>query len=160
MNDPTPSAWRALMTPSCWSLHPRPPQHDRRNLTQTRQYRAFRLKCNPDYNSICNLWWHQYRQCTRFCLLRRTCRTALQQIQVAIWKRRHVRSFIRTVRNEIRYRYTSPATCNTIMYLHAHRSVESSSRLTFERFTIEPSTKQSPWKATSRSVNQKIPRLL
>jgi hypothetical protein len=45
-------------------------------------YRLFHLKCNPNYSSICKLWWHQYNKTDGlFCslyLLWRTYRTASQ----------------------------------------------------------------------------------
>jgi hypothetical protein len=47
-------------------------------------YRMFHLKRNPNYNSICKFWWHQYNKtnelCFSFYLLRSTYRTASQQM--------------------------------------------------------------------------------
>jgi hypothetical protein len=32
-------------------------------------YRMFHLKHNPDYNSICKLWWHQYNKTNELLLV-------------------------------------------------------------------------------------------
>jgi hypothetical protein len=46
--------------------------------------RVSHLKRNPNYNSICKLWWHQYNKthelCFSFYFLGRTYRIALQQM--------------------------------------------------------------------------------
>jgi hypothetical protein len=52
-------------------------------------YRLFHLKRNPNYNSICKFWWLQYKRDELFfsvCLLRRTYRTALQQMSTTFMK--------------------------------------------------------------------------
>jgi hypothetical protein len=38
-----------------------------KNLSKYKVQQVFNLKLNPNYNSICRLWWHQYNRKTVFC---------------------------------------------------------------------------------------------
>jgi hypothetical protein len=53
-------------------------------------YRVLNLRHNPNYNSICKPWWHQYNKTNELFfslhLLGKTYRTALQQVSTAFLK--------------------------------------------------------------------------